>query len=148
MPQVDVEKNTDAWAGALGYAGVLPVAGLLLAAWINPAWQQPSMTFASSYAALILSFIGGIHWGFATSGIGSAKTFAISVIPSLWAWAALACPAAYTLGALIIGLIVFLIYERNSELARSFPSWYLPLRLRLTLGLSLGLGGFFLFAVL
>jgi hypothetical protein len=148
MPQVDVQKSTDTWASALGYAGVLPVAGLLLAAWINPAWQQPSMAFASSYAALILSFIGGIHWGFATSGIGSAKTFAISVIPSLWAWAALAYPAAYTLSALIIGLIVFLIYERNSELAHHFPSWYLPLRLRLTIGLSLGLGGFFLFAVL
>jgi hypothetical protein len=148
MPQVDVQKSTDTWASALGYAGVLPVAGLLLAAWINPAWQQPSMAFASSYAALILSFIGGIHWGFATSGIGSAKTFAISVIPSLWAWAALAYPAAYTLSALIIGLIVFLIYERNSELEHHFPSWYLPLRLRLTIGLSLGLGGFFLFAVL
>jgi hypothetical protein len=84
------EHNTDKRAQLLGYAGVLPVAGLLVLAWGDAAWQQQALNLASVYGALILSFLGGIHWGFATAGFASAKHFLVSVIPSLWAWVALA----------------------------------------------------------
>ena len=126
----------------LGYAGVLPVAGLLILAWGNAHWQSQALTFASVYGALILSFLGGIHWGFATTGFASAKHFFVSVIPSLWAWAALASPDLYTLICIILGLVLFFAYEKNHAIAHRFPIWYLPLRARLTVGLSLGLAGF------
>ena len=129
------------WALALGYAGVLPVAGLLVLAWSSATWQNQAVNSATIYAALILSFLGGIHWGFATSGFASSKHFLISVVPSLWAWAAFAGPDFYTLLGIILGLVVFFVYERQCALVSRFPDWYLPLRLRLTLGLSFALGG-------
>ena len=121
---------------------MLPVAGLLILAWSNAQWQSQAVTFASVYGALILSFLGGIHWGFATTGFASAKHFFVSVIPSLWAWTALASPDLYTLIAIILGLVLFFAYEKNNAVAHRLPIWYLPLRARLTVGLSLGLAGF------
>ena len=134
--------NNRKWALAIGYAGVMPVAGLLILAWSGAIWQHLAVSSATIYAALILSFLGGIHWGFATSGFASSKHFLISVVPSLWAWAAFAGPDFYTLLGIILGLVVFFVYERQCALASRFPEWYLPLRRRLTFGLSLGLAGF------
>ena len=136
------ERDTDNGAQLLGYAGVLPVAGLLVLAWGDAAWQQLALNLASVYGALILSFLGGIHWGFATSGFTSAKHFFVSVIPSLWAWVALASPDLYTVIGIILGLVLFFAYEKNSAVARRLPAWYLRLRARLTVGLSVGLAGF------
>ena len=84
-------SDNSKWALALGYAGVLPVAGLLVSAW-SGAWQHQAVNSAIIYAALILSFLGGIHWGFATSGFASKKHFLVSVVPSLWAWMVFAAP--------------------------------------------------------
>ena len=134
-------SDNSKWALALGYAGVVPVAGLLVLAW-SGAWQHQAVNSAIIYAALILSFLGGIHWGFATSGFASKKHFLISVVPSLWAWAAFAGPDFYKLLSIILGLVLFFVYERQCALVTRFPDWYLPLRLRLTLGLSIGLAGF------
>lgn len=126
----------------LGYAGVAPVLCLLVVAWSDSQWQQQALTLACTYGALILSFLGGIHWGFATSGVASMKHFMVSVIPSLWAWAALASPDLYTVSGLIIGLVLFLLFERRLAWIAQLPNWYLPLRLQLTIGLSAGLAGF------
>ena len=142
MRAVEEHQVSDSWANLLGYAGVTPIIGLLILGWTTPAWQQQSLTLACSYGALILSFLGGIHWGFATSGIASMKILVPSVAPSLWAWAALACPQAITLWALTFGLLLFYLYERRTSWVDKLPRWYLPLRLKLTLGLSLGLTGF------
>ena len=73
MRAVEEHQVSDFWANLLGYAGVTPIIGLLILGWTNPAWQQQSLTLACSYGALILSFLGGIHWGFATSGIASVS---------------------------------------------------------------------------
>ena len=129
------------WALALGYAGVLPVAGLLVLAWSSATWQHQAVNSATIYAALILSFLGGIHWGFATSGFASSKHFLISVVPSLWAWAAFAGTDFYTLLGIILGLVVFFVYEQRCDLTEKYPEWYLPLRKHLTFGLSISLAG-------
>ena len=126
----------------LGYAGVLPVAGLLALGWSKTDWQAQALSLAGVYGALILSFLGGIHWGFATHGTASKKHFFVSVIPSLWAWVALAVPDLYALISIILGLVLFFVYETNCALTSRCPNWYLPLRLRLTVALSLDLAGF------
>ena len=142
MSGANQQKLDPLWANFLGYAGVTPVLGLLILGWTDQTWQQQSVSLACSYGALILSFLGGIHWGFATSGIASKKSLVPSVAPSLWAWAALACPQAITLWALTFGLLLFYLYERRTSWVDKLPRWYLPLRLKLTMGLSLGLTGF------
>ena len=129
------------WALALGYAGVLPVAGLLVLAWSSATWQHQAVNSATIYAALILSFLGGIHWGFATSGFASSKHFLISVVPSLWAWSVFAATDFFTILGIIFGLITFLVYEQRSDLLERYPEWYLPLRKHLTFGLSISLAG-------
>ena len=142
MSGANQHKLDPLWANFLGYAGVTPVLGLLILGWTDQTWQQQSVSLTCSYGALILSFLGGIHWGFATSGIASMKSLVPSVAPSLWAWAALACPQAITLWALTLGLLLFYLYERRTSWVDKLPRWYLPLRLKLTMGLSLGLTGF------
>lgn len=142
MSGANQQKLDPLWANFLGYAGVTPVLGLLILGWTDQTWQQQSVSLACSYGALILSFLGGIHWGFATSGIASMKSLVPSVAPSLWAWAALTCPQAITLWALTFGLLLFYLYERRTSWVDKLPRWYLPLRLKLTMGLSLGLTGF------
>ena len=129
------------WALALGYAGVIPVAGLLVLAWSSAAWQHQAVNSATIYAALILSFLGGIHWGFATSGFASSKHFLISVVPSLWAWSVFAATDFFTILGIIFGLITFLVYEQRCDLLEKYPEWYLPLRKHLTFGLSISLAG-------
>ena len=129
------------WALALGYAGVLPVAGLLVLAWSSATWQHQAVNSATIYAALILSFLGGIHWGFATSGFASSKHFLISVVPSLWAWSVFAATDFFTILGIIFGLITFLVYEQRCDLIEKYPEWYLPLRKHLTFGLSISLAG-------
>ena len=129
------------WALALGYAGVIPVAGLLVLAWSSAAWQPQAVNSATIYAALVLSFLGGIHWGFATSGFASSKHFLISVVPSLWAWSVFAATDFFTILGIIFGLITFLVYEQRCDLLEKYPEWYLPLRKHLTFGLSISLAG-------
>ena len=129
------------WALVLGYAGVIPVAGLLVLAWSSAAWQHQAVNSATIYAALILSFLGGIHWGFATSGFASSKHFLISVVPSLWAWSVFAATDFFTILGIIFGLITFLVYEQRCDLLEKYPEWYLPLRKHLTFGLSISLAG-------
>ena len=55
-----------------------------------------------------LSFLGGIHWGFASAGYGgnaatagvNAGRFVWSVVPSLLAWPAVCLPAPVGLGTI------------------------------------------------
>ena len=75
----------------LGYAGLLPpIIGI---AWrlIDPAKGGAANALALFYAALILSFLGGMWWGAATARVsGAALTLwlAVAVMPSLVALAA------------------------------------------------------------
>ena len=81
-------------ARALGFAGVLPFAALAVAyAWSGSGLQEPALAGFIAYSALILSFLGGIRWGVASrSKARQATALAISVLPSLWAFACLAWP--------------------------------------------------------
>jgi hypothetical protein len=87
----------------LGYGGLVPFVGLAAASVLdeNHAVYWADGLFA--YGAIILSFIGALHWGYALSlgaSISEAARarrnacFAWSVVPSLIAWLALLLPAS------------------------------------------------------
>ncbi len=90
-----------------------------------------------SYGAVILSFVGALHWGFAM-GLGTLSAsqqnalFIWSVVPSLLAWPALLLSGAFGSAMLIVGFAAH--YAQDIRLARqvALPPWFLPLRLRLT----------------
>lgn len=124
----------------LGYAGALPVPGLALLMWLLPDLVPRLGSYAISYAALILSFLGGIQWGLAIrQNTGhTVSRLVVSVLPSLWAWIALFLPGTWPYFFLISGLWALLSYERTRKEAQ-IPAWFTTLRLRLTILLSSGL---------
>ena len=79
-------------APLLGYLGLLPFVAGALALWLAP----PDLAAKASrallyYGAVILSFMGAVHWGLAMHGDypGRDRQLAMSVLPALVAWGAL-----------------------------------------------------------
>lgn len=133
------------WAQALGYSGAAPVALLLVGALIQPEWQPAATRIGCIYVATIFCFLGGIQWGFALHSehpeIRIRRIF-VSVLPSLWALIALLLPAKLSIVALTVGLGILLTYEIYERADSVYPSWYIPLRIRLTAMLVIGIGAF------
>ena len=58
----------------LGYAGLIPFISGAIGIWITPtAWRADVLTALLHYAAVILAFMGAIHWGLAMAR--ERKTF-------------------------------------------------------------------------
>lgn len=131
----------------LGWGGVLPFAGLALAlAFGFPGpFPQPEAMLVG-YGAVILSFMGGVHWGLAMQsalrdGEGAAAWhYAFSVIPALVAWAALALAPSVALIVLAAAFLVLLVFDVAWASRRGAPGWYGRLRFQLTTAVVLCLG--------
>ncbi len=87
----------------------------------------------AAYAAVIVSFLGGIHWGLALRQPPQQHTglLAWGVVPSLLGWPALLLPPAA--GLALLGAILLLCYavDRKVYTAQGAATW-LGLRLQLT----------------
>ena len=120
----------------LGYGGLLPflaLAAVGLWAPSTPWWSAALL----AYGAVILSFVGALHWGFAMAQSGLSapertRCFVWSVVPSLMAWPATLLPAAPGAALLIAGFAAHLVQDHRLAARTSLPEWYLPLRWRLT----------------
>lgn len=180
MPPTDLRHNTlrpaipptVAW---LGYGGLLPFVLLAASAGLGgsvaagvgtgagPSLLAHGTQALFAYGAVILSFVGALHWAFGMTlrDLPAPRRNALflwSVVPALLAWAALmlalvpsaappASPEAAPAAAAALLILGFLAqYRRDVALARqsALPAWYLPLRLRLTMVACacLALGGF------
>lgn len=135
-------------AYALGLAGLLPqVAAVLAAGWGR--WSGMSGPLASGaiagvvYALVILSFLGGIWWGFAMRrDAGQGPPAAAAVGPSLAAIALLAVTMfviGLGWGLVAIGSVLILTLPLDRALVRSGDAPANWMRLRVPL--SFGLGG-------
>ncbi len=131
------------FAHALGYAGLLPIAAAIALLLLQEQWAPLVIRIGAAYGAAILAFLGGIQWGFALTADDAAvrlRRLCVGVLPSLWAAGCLLLPLDLTIPLLILGLIVLLGYETFERPERNTPAWYMPLRLKLTAGLVVGLG--------
>ena len=118
----------------LGYAGLIPFVLLAVLMWLVDAELLPFVAIAlGGYAAAIVSFLGGVHWGigFIKGEAAPRFHFIWGVVPSLIAWLALMMPAYASLP--LLGLVVVACYAVDSKIypAAGLASW-LPMRLRLT----------------
>lgn len=122
---------------ALGYGGLVPFAGLAALTWLLPpdlvAWVALAL---AGYAALIASFLGGIHWGIAwTQGaLGQpvrGVSFGWGVVPSLLAWPGLLMPAYAGLAWLGAVLVLCYLVDRRLYRHAGLDAW-LTLRWRLS----------------
>ena len=126
----------------LGYAGLAPFVILAFLLWLVDADLHPFIALSmAGYGAVIVSFLGGIHWGI---GFRNAITmhnappvhFVWGVIPSLLAWIGVMMPAFAGLPLLGAVLIACYVMDRRTWPAAGLGPW-LTLRLHLTIVSSL-----------
>ena len=98
-----------------------------------------------AYGAVILSFLGAVHWGLLLRQPGAAAQarLAIGVLPSLAGWVALLLPDRYALALQVVAFGGFWLYEHRVVGTALLPGDYLDLRRHLSLAvcalLTLGL---------
>lgn len=127
------DGTPDALIHGLGYGGLLPFAGLAALVWLVPAEPAAWVSLAlSAYAALIASFLGGIHWGVAFARTDTRPVHLIwGVLPSLLAWPGLLMPAHAGLPFLGAVLLTCYLVDRKLYPAAGLSRW-LTLRWRLS----------------
>jgi hypothetical protein len=130
----------------LGLAGLIPPAILTGVALFDLGLFAPSTPgFVRSYGAIILSFLGGSWWAFACREERPSRLLlGIAVLPPLAGWTAIFWfyppEALFGLALLLLGsLAVDALLVRR----RLAPSWWMGLRVPLSVGLALcsGLSG-------
>ena len=87
-----------------------------------------------NYGTVILSFMSGVLWGFATKTHGSraAVGYALSTLPALWAFFIAGFPPAIWGIYLIAGFIGLLLLDWSFWRQGLAPEWWMRLRLLLT----------------
>lgn len=99
------------------------------------------------YGGIILPFMAGVLWGFATNATGAqaAVAFALSVIPALWWFFTLGSGPTSDLTNLATGFVGLLFLDFAFQRWGLAPSWWLTLRIQLTVIVVICLGiGIFL----
>ncbi|WVN41276.1 DUF3429 domain-containing protein [beta proteobacterium MWH-UniP1] len=127
----------------LGYGGLIPFVGLavLLLSGSRDIVSNPG-AWLLAYGAVILSFVGALHWGFAMLApkIDRARRtqcYVWSVVPALIGFLALILNSTLSYSLLIVGFA--LAYWQDADLANkiSLPGWYPRLRAQLSIVASL-----------
>lgn len=121
-------------ATGLGHLAVLPfVAGAALVWLVDGSLRPIASQALSAYAAVVVSFIGAIHWGLAFSQQApAARLFYWGVVPSLVACAALLLEPKVGLVVHAAMLVACYGVDRKVYVKEDVGAW-LPLRLRLTI---------------
>ena len=129
-------------AKLFGFAGLIPFVVATLLIWILPDTERFLVfDILIHYAAVILSFIGAIHWGvvmatFSAEYPNLRETWyrlGWSVTPALVAWLATQMVLSAALVTLIVGFFSAFFYDLWSLKKNWIPIWYIRLRRHLTL---------------
>lgn len=131
-------NQPDAATLRLGYAGLLPfVLGAALLWFVRPDAHPYVAAALSGYAAVIVSFLGGIHWGLGfRAQPADPSRFVWGVVPSLVAWLAVVMPPYAGLVVHGVMLVVCYLVDRRIYPVHASAAW-LTLRFRLTVVASL-----------
>ena len=126
-------------ARLLGFGGLLPFVILAAATMMELHTPfAPAHALLIGYGAVILSFVGALHWGAQLSAHKvsahklSAGRFIWSVVPALIGWVALMLPAKLGALCLIGGLVMCWGYDMRLIRKKEWPSFMGALRTILT----------------
>ncbi|RVU07986.1 DUF3429 family protein [Novosphingobium umbonatum] len=132
----------------LGLSGVLPQLGCLLACHIWPEARWFALAAGCFYAAIILSFLGGLWWmASMLAGWRHGGLYALAVLPSLIGWGALlpwcfgwVWPAPSLLVLALVLLASPMVDQRLEQALAgriALPAGWLRLRVMMASGLAL-----------
>ncbi len=129
----------------LGYGGLIPF--VVLSAAVALGMGSPGFTVTDAvnallrYGAVIISFIGAVHWGVALS-VAQPDTrnsmFVYSVVPSLVAWLLLFFTAKVALAGMAVTVAAAFIVDQSLLFTQVHPD-YRRLRLHLTVVVAFSL---------
>lgn len=92
------------------------------------------------YAAVILSFLGGLAWGATCAATVDARwtpeharLLVASVVPALAGWGMALLPASLGLTLMALCFVAVLMIDRRLAALGMVPPWWMKLRLRLSL---------------
>ncbi len=128
----------------LGLFGLIPFYVPVLVQWGgDPALAGNALTLQFGYAAVILSFLGGVHWGRALAGDRygpSGPRLIWSTVPALIGWILLLGPdpMSITTGFIIAFALAYIV-DYKAVKAGMFPVWYGRLRKILSIGVLVAL---------
>lgn len=140
-------KGAPRVAMALGVLGLIPFVALAVLSWAGHGGISVLAREAlAAYGATILSFLGGVYWGFALAGEqaarpGLAARLSIGVLPQLVGWVAVLLPFRGGQALTAAALLVWLLVERRAVAQGAAPGWFMQLRLPLTLVAAACLAG-------
>ncbi|MBP5856331.1 DUF3429 domain-containing protein [Marivibrio halodurans] len=124
----------------LGVGGLLPFIVGAVGGWVAaPGDASLALNAMLGYGAVILSFLGGAHWGRALAPDLAARPGGArllwSVTPALIGWGAMFAGQIYAVLTLYIAafLLAFIV-DRKAVAVGMFPPWYGRLRRYLTIG--------------
>ncbi|OEC34228.1 Protein of unknown function [Pseudomonas cuatrocienegasensis] len=132
-------------ASLLGYAGLVPFVSGALGLWLTPlAWRPFVLDALLDYAAVILAFMGAIHWGLAmraeASDTRANMQLGLSVLPPLLGWLAVAgLPIMLAFPLMLLAFIALYLADLRAVKLGLAPCWYPALRRPLTVVVSLSL---------
>lgn len=127
----------------LGLAGLIPFLwsaathlSTELAGWAGQ-WLPPMFIGAYvglTYGTVILAFMSGALWGFATKTEGreAAVAYALSVIPALWVFFMVTDASANSVIYLAAGFVGLLLLDGMFTAIGLAPRWWMRLRVMLT----------------
>lgn len=128
------------WARWLTFAGAIPFIACSAALWLAPnQYRGFAVSTLTAYAAVILSFLGGIQWGMAVNLIDTApksarNIFLLSVVPSLLAWGMLLLPEPRSRILVAIFLFAFVwVIDALLSVQKIIPQWFFKLRSMISL---------------
>ena len=126
---------------SLGWAGLVPfgLAALGTHSGID-ALISYGFLGGTAYGAVILSFLGAVHWGLAMQDDRSPYWYVWSITPALFGFASLLLLDVEMRVATLIPLFVLAWFvDRKAANHGLIPNWYMRLRFKLTAGAMISL---------
>jgi hypothetical protein len=121
-------------ARGLGLAGALPFLAAALAVLAGGETSALGRAVLLGYGAVILAFMGGIHWGAAMSQDATSwERLGSSVVPALVGWGGLLLGGRAGLLLLAAAFAALLLHDLAATRRDALPAWYPALRRPLTL---------------
>ncbi|MGX1308805.1 hypothetical protein AB7M35_003563 [Amorphus suaedae] len=136
--RVPAPRGVPNLARTLSLAGAIPfIAGAVLL-WVGNVGGL-SGDFVSGalkgYSAVILSFLGGVHWGLALSAHDARardRELLFSIVPAVVGWIAILFASKVALMVLAIAFLLQGLFDIWMALRDHAPNWYARLRMEMT----------------